>query len=110
MEPARLAELRNEAPHLERPGRRYEGLQLPPLVIAAVEQVKATYLRIGKPRSLRAAGVIFLARRTAWGRHVADLEKNQGLTPSCGSPWKAGMLHASGIHSRARPPPPPLPG
>jgi hypothetical protein len=28
--------------------------------------VKATYLRIGKPRSLRAAGTIFFGTRTAW--------------------------------------------
>ncbi|RON50832.1 thiamine pyrophosphate-binding protein [Pseudomonas frederiksbergensis] len=54
----RLAELRDEAP---RPDGAASHLKVfnAALCNACVEQVKATYLRIGKPRSLRAAGVIF---------------------------------------------------
>lgn len=54
----RLAELREEPPRLEGPAgymKRFNAA----LCQACIEQVKATYLRIGKPRSLRAAGAIF---------------------------------------------------
>ena len=54
----RLAELRNEAPLLSGPAgymKRFNAA----LCERCIDQVKATYLRIGKPRSLRAAGVIF---------------------------------------------------
>lgn len=54
----RLAELRNEAPRLSGPAGYMKDFNAA-LCDASVEQVKATYLRIGKPRSLRAAGVIF---------------------------------------------------
>ncbi|CRM19545.1 hypothetical protein H097_23384 [Pseudomonas sp. FH4] len=52
-----LAELRNEAPRPDPAGpmKSFNAA----LCKECVKQVKATYLRIGKPRSLRAAGVIF---------------------------------------------------
>jgi hypothetical protein len=53
----RLAELRNEPP-LNGPAGYMKAFNAA-LCDSCVEQVKATYLRIGKPRSLRAAGVIF---------------------------------------------------
>ena len=53
----RLAELRNEAP-LNSPAGHMKNFNAA-LCDACIDQVKATYLRIGKPRSLRAAGVIF---------------------------------------------------
>jgi hypothetical protein len=54
----RLAELRNAAPTLDGPAGYMKGFNAA-LCDACISQVKATYLRIGKPRSLRAAGVIF---------------------------------------------------
>lgn len=53
----KLAELRNEAPRPDPAGpmKSFNAA----LCKECVKQVKATYLRIGKPRSLRAAGVIF---------------------------------------------------
>ncbi|RON48241.1 thiamine pyrophosphate-binding protein [Pseudomonas frederiksbergensis] len=54
----RLAELRDEAPRPDGPAGYLKGFNAA-LCSTCVEQVKATYLRIGKPRSLRAAGVIF---------------------------------------------------
>ncbi|WP_236168530.1 thiamine pyrophosphate-binding protein [Pseudomonas atacamensis] len=54
----RLAELREEAPHLSGPAGYMKDFTAA-VCDSCVEQVKATYLRIGKPRSLRAAGTIF---------------------------------------------------
>ena len=54
----RLAELRNEAPRADGPAGYLKAFSAA-LCDGCVEPVKATYLRIGKPRSLRAAGVIF---------------------------------------------------
>ncbi|MEK1913621.1 MAG: thiamine pyrophosphate-binding protein, partial [Pseudomonas chlororaphis] len=51
----RLAELRNQAPQLQGPAGYMKGFNAA-LCDACIDQVKATYLRIGKPRSLRAAG------------------------------------------------------
>ena len=59
----RLAELRDEAPQLSGPAGYMKGFNAA-LCEACVNQVKATYLRIGKPRSLRAAGAIFFG--TPW--------------------------------------------
>ncbi|PTS95173.1 thiamine pyrophosphate-binding protein, partial [Pseudomonas sp. HMWF006] len=50
----RLAELRNEAPVLTGPAGYMKNFSAA-LCDTCIEQVKATYLRIGKPRSLRAA-------------------------------------------------------
>ena len=55
----RLAELHKEAPQLDGPAGYMKSFNAA-LCARCREQVKATYLRIGKPRSLRAAGVIFV--------------------------------------------------
>jgi hypothetical protein len=54
----RLAEFRDEAPRPNGPAGPMKHFNAA-LCQACISQVKATYLRIGKPRSLRAAGVIF---------------------------------------------------
>ncbi len=54
----RLAEMRNEAPQLSGASGYLKSFNAA-LCEACTDKVKATYLRIGKPRSLRAAGVIF---------------------------------------------------
>ena len=53
-----LAELRNEAPRPDGPAGYMKSFNAA-LCKTCIDEVKATYLRIGKPRSLRAAGVIF---------------------------------------------------
>lgn len=84
----RLAELRNEAPVLTGPAGYMKNFSAA-LCDTCIEQVKATYLRIGKPRSLRAAGTIFFGTPTAWARKCRS-RKRPVPTPNCGSPWKAG--------------------
>lgn len=54
----RLAELREEAPRLDG-GVGYTKVFNATLCAECIDRVKATYLRIGKPRSLRTAGFIF---------------------------------------------------
>ncbi|WP_210639728.1 MULTISPECIES: thiamine pyrophosphate-binding protein [unclassified Pseudomonas] len=54
----RLAEFRNEAPRPDGPAGHMKHFNAA-LCQRCIGEVKATYLRIGKPRSLRAAGVIF---------------------------------------------------
>lgn len=54
----KLAEFRNEGPQLDGPAgymKHFSGA----LCERCINEVKATYLRIGKPRSLRAAGSLF---------------------------------------------------
>ncbi|MEE1925816.1 thiamine pyrophosphate-binding protein [Pseudomonas sp. 148P] len=53
-----LAELKDKAPELDGVSGYMKGFNAA-LCDACAQRVKATYLRIGKPRSLRAAGVIF---------------------------------------------------
>jgi len=53
-----LAELRDEAPRPDGPAGYFKSFNMA-LCQACVGEVKAAYLRIGKPRSLRAAGTIF---------------------------------------------------
>ncbi|MFI7856562.1 thiamine pyrophosphate-binding protein [Pseudomonas promysalinigenes] len=53
-----LAELRDEAPRADGPAGHFK-LFNAALCKACVNEVKAVYLRIGKPRSLRTAGTIF---------------------------------------------------
>lgn len=70
----RLAELRNEAPLLSGPAgymKRFNAA----LCERCIDQVKATYLRIGKPRSLRAAGVIFFGTPYRMGAMLPVPEK-----------------------------------
>lgn len=54
----RLAELFEGAPRLEGPAGYRKDFNAA-LCNTCIDQVKATYVRIGKPRSLRAAGAIF---------------------------------------------------
>ncbi len=66
----RLAELRNEAPRLTGPAGYMKGFNIA-LCERCRDQVKAIYLRLGKPRSLRAAGAIFLRHAVPHGRNAA---------------------------------------
>ncbi|MFK8333216.1 thiamine pyrophosphate-binding protein [Pseudomonas sp. BJa5] len=54
----RLAELREDAPRADGPAGYFKAFNAA-LCQACIREVKAAYLRIGKPRSLRAAGTIF---------------------------------------------------
>jgi len=72
----RLAELRNEAPVLTGPAGYMKDFSAA-LCDACVEQVKATYLRIGKPRSLRAAGTIFFGTPYRMGTQMPIPEKTR---------------------------------
>ncbi|EKT4465668.1 thiamine pyrophosphate-binding protein [Pseudomonas putida] len=53
-----LAEMRDEAPRADGPAGHFKQFNAA-LCKACIGEVKAIYLRIGKPRSLRAAGTIF---------------------------------------------------
>ncbi|MGS7253113.1 thiamine pyrophosphate-binding protein [Pseudomonas anuradhapurensis] len=53
-----LAELRDEAPRADGPAGYFKVFNAS-LCNACIKEVKAAYLRIGKPRSLRTAGTIF---------------------------------------------------
>ena len=65
-----LAEFRNEGPSPDPAGpMKFFNAAL---CDTCAEQVKATYLRIGKPRSLRAAGVIFFGTRSE--EHTSELQ------------------------------------
>lgn len=102
----RLAELRDEAPRRDGATGHVKSFNAA-LCDACIEQVKATYLRIGKPRSLRAAGVIFFGTPYRMGVSLPVPEKPRP-TPSCGSPWKAGTAPCTRPLSRsARHPRPP---
>lgn len=65
----KLAEWRIEPPHDEGPAGFMKDFNAA-LCQACIPQVKATYLRIGKPRSLRAAGVIFFGSPYRMGTSV----------------------------------------
>lgn len=65
----KLAELRNEAPRLDGAAGYMKSFNAS-LCEACIPQVKATYLRIGKPRSLRAAGGIFFGSPYRMGATV----------------------------------------
>ncbi len=54
----KLAEMRDEAPRQDGPAGYFKVFNLA-LCQTCIPEVKAVYLRIGKPRSLRAAGTIF---------------------------------------------------
>ncbi|MFJ2486463.1 thiamine pyrophosphate-binding protein [Pseudomonas sp. NPDC087639] len=71
----RLAELRDEAPR-GGPAGYLKGFNAA-LCDACVDKVKATYLRIGKPRSLRAAGVIFFGTPYRMGAQLPVPEKTK---------------------------------
>ena len=65
----RLAELHEAAPQLEGPSGYMKDFNAA-LCATCIDQVKATYLRIGKPRSLRAAGAIFFGSPYRMGASV----------------------------------------
>ncbi len=65
----KLAELRNEAPVDIGPAGHIKSFNAM-LCQTCIGQVKATYLRIGKPRSLRAAGSIFFGAPYRMGTNV----------------------------------------
>ena len=69
-----LAELRNEAPQFAGPSGHMKSFT-GALCKSCVSQVKATYLRIGKPRSLRAAGVIFFGAPYSMGAFMQVPER-----------------------------------
>lgn len=72
----RLAEMRIEPPRSDGPAgylKRFNAA----LCQACIEPVKATYLRIGKPRSLRAAGVIFFGSPYRMGASLPIPEKTK---------------------------------
>ncbi|WLH33951.1 thiamine pyrophosphate-binding protein [Pseudomonas sp. FP2196] len=71
----RLAELRDEAPR-GGPAGYLKGFNAA-LCDVCVDKVKATYLRIGKPRSLRAAGVIFFGTPYRMGAQLPVPEKTK---------------------------------
>jgi hypothetical protein len=68
------------------------------LCATCAEQVKATYLRIGKPRSLRAAGVIFFGTPYRMGALLPVPER----TPADAELWVTmegwdGTMHQGSI-------------
>ncbi|BAQ82118.1 hypothetical protein [Pseudomonas sp. St29] len=72
----RLAEMRSQAPrHDSAVGYMKEFNAA--LCDACIDPVKATYLRIGKPRSLRAAGVIFFGSPYRMGASLPIPEKTK---------------------------------
>ncbi|MCU1728680.1 thiamine pyrophosphate-binding protein [Pseudomonas sp. 7P_10.2_Bac1] len=72
----KLAELRNEGPRPDGPAG-YMKIFTAALCDTCAEQVKAGYLRIGKPRSLRAAGVIFFGTPYRMGASLPIPERTK---------------------------------
>ncbi|UZE84873.1 thiamine pyrophosphate-binding protein [Pseudomonas viciae] len=93
----RLAEFRNEAPRPDGPARYMKHFNAA-LCERCIGQVKATYLRIGKPRSLRAAGVIFFGSPYRMGASLPVPQK----TPLDAELWITlegwdGSMHQAAI-------------
>ncbi|MCY1420761.1 hypothetical protein D3C76_349520 [compost metagenome] len=72
----KLAELRNEPPVDIGPAGHIKSFNAM-LCATCIGQVKATYLRIGKPRSLRAAGSIFFGAPYRMGTNVTIPKRTQ---------------------------------
>lgn len=105
----KLAEWRIEPPHDEGPAGFMKDFNAA-LCQACIPQVKATYLRIGKPRSLRAAGVIFFGSPYRMGTSV-PIPPRTRPDAGCGSPWKVGTAPCTRLpFPWPRHPPPPWPG
>jgi hypothetical protein len=64
-----LAELRDEAPRADGPAGHFKSFSAS-LCKACINDVKAVYLRIGNPRSLRAAGSIFFGPPSRMGTNL----------------------------------------
>lgn len=93
----RLAELRNEAPRQQGPAGYMKHFNAA-LCQRCIGEVKATYLRIGKPRSLRAAGVIFFGSPYRMSAQLPVPQK----TPSDAELWITlegwdGSMHQASI-------------
>ena len=99
-----LAELRDEAPRPDGPAGYMKSFNAA-LCDTCVEQVKATYLRIGKPRSLRAAGVIFFGTPYRMGATVpiAPRTKDDAELWITLEGWDGSMHQASIPLSQASP-------
>nr|WP_100546821.1 MULTISPECIES: thiamine pyrophosphate-binding protein [unclassified Pseudomonas] len=65
----RLAEFRNQPPQLEGPAGYMKSFNAA-LCQACISQVKVVYLRIGKPRNLRAAGGLFFGSPYRMGTSI----------------------------------------
>lgn len=92
-----LAELWDEAPRRDGPAGYFKSFNAT-LCAGCGEQVKATYLRVGKPRSLRAAGVIFFGTPYRMGA-VVPIPQN---TPDDAELWVTlegwdGSIHQASI-------------
>ena len=92
-----LAELRDEAPRSDGPAGYMKSFNAA-LCEACAQPVKAAYLRIGKPRSLRAAGVIFFGTPYRLGAEVPIPER----TPENAELWITlegwdGSVHQASI-------------
>ena len=72
-----LAEMRDEAPRADGPAGHFKVFNAS-LCKACVNGVKAAYLRIGKPRSLRAAGTIFFGNPHRMGTSLPVPERTRG--------------------------------
>lgn len=99
-----LAELRDEAPRPDGPAGYMKSFNAA-LCDTCAEQVKATYLRIGKPRSLRAAGVIFFGTPYRMGATVpiAPRTKDDAELWITLEGWDGSMHQASIPLSQASP-------
>ena len=71
-----LAELRDEAPRQDGPAGYFKAFNAA-LCKACIGEVKAAYLRIGKPRSLRAAGTIFFGTPYRMGTSLPVPERTR---------------------------------
>lgn len=99
-----LAELRSEAPRADGPAGYFKSFNAA-LCKACINDVKAVYLRIGKPRSLRAAGTIFFG---APYRMVTNLPVPARTKPDAQiwitlEGWDGSMHQASVPLSKASP-------
>lgn len=100
----RLAELRDEAPLLNGPAGYMKSFNAA-LCKACANEVKATYLRIGKPRSLRTAGAIFFGTPYRAGTSVPipkHASTDDGLWITMEG-WDGSMHQASIPLSQASP-------
>ncbi|AMB85751.1 thiamine pyrophosphate-binding protein [Pseudomonas agarici] len=99
-----LAELRDELPRFAGPAGYMKSFNAA-LCERCINQVKATYLRIGKPRSLRTAGVIFFGSPYRMSASVpiperTRLDENLWITLEG---WDGSMYQAAIPLSKASP-------
>ncbi|EJT83110.1 hypothetical protein PPS11_39693 [Pseudomonas putida S11] len=105
-----LAEMRDEAPRADGPAGHFKVFNAS-LCKACVNGVKAAYLRIGKPRSLRAAGTIFFGAPYNMGTSLPIPPRTKPDAQIWDHPGRLGRQHAPGIGpSGPRHRQPPWPG